>query len=192
MEIPAGLPGLGPLDPNDTVPSNIDNSTVTYLGTLLPAPFASFMSDPYTAAKFPDDGQSVSIRPNLISDLYPGGEQGWTTIEAVLIRLNTLYTTSGRFPVHANKSVPSPDFVEIRVDYDAAVCVQKYEPWIVEAYKTSIVSPILLRVVDKGYRDTPPSPSGNIQGPPIAGASISKFTNMPIVLNSARSACFST
>ena len=50
--------------------------------------------------------------------------------------------------------------------FDAAVCVKRYEPWVIEAYNTSVTSPSILRIVEKGNGNTS-SPSGNIRGPPI-------------------------
>ena len=95
--------------------------------------------------------------------------QGWTTVETVLIRLNTSFTPSGRFPVYySNASLPDANGVATRIGYDAAVCVQKYEPWIIEAYNTSVGSPSALRIVEKEYAGTSSPPSGNIQGFPIA------------------------
>jgi len=58
--------------------------------------------------------------------------------------------------------------METRIGYDAAVCVQKYEPWIVEAYNTSVGPPTALRIVEKGYGGTSLLPSGDIRGPPVA------------------------
>ena len=55
-----------------------------------------------------------------------------------------------------------------RVGYDAAVCVQKYEPWTVETYNTSTVSPSTFQIVEKGTGSNSSSPDGNIQGVPIA------------------------
>ena len=53
--------------------------------------------------------------------------------------------------------------------FDAAVCVQKYEPWIIEAYNTSAGSSFALWIA-RGQNDSPSlSPSGIIQGPQIAG-----------------------
>lgn len=110
-----------------------------------------------------------SFHTRTISNTSLVGDQGWTTVETVLIRLNTSFTPSGRFPVYSNQSVPDADGVESRIGYDAAVCVQKYEPWIMEAYNTSIGSPTALRIVEKGNGSIPLLPSGNIRGPPIAG-----------------------
>jgi len=94
-------------------------------------------------------------------------EQGWTTVETVLIRLNTSFTPSGRFPVYG-EPLPDANGVETRIGYDAAVCVQKYDPWITEVYNTSLGSPTTLRIVEGGYGSTSLLPSGGIRGPPLA------------------------
>jgi len=95
-------------------------------------------------------------------------DQGWTTVETVLLRLDTDSTPSGHFPVHWTNTFSTPSIVKVRTGYDAAVCVQKYEPWIIETYNTSIVSPSALRVVGKGNDSTSQLPSGIIRGTRIA------------------------
>jgi len=99
--------------------------------------------------------------------LHVAGDRGWETVETVLVQLDTSLAPSGRFPAYQN--VSSPDEKEIRVGYDAAVCVQKYEPWIVEAYNTSTGSSFALGVVGKGDGSTSLPPSGDIRGARIAG-----------------------
>lgn len=63
--------------------------------------------------------------------------QGWTTIETTLVRLNTSYVPSGKFPVYGP---PTPDIngSETRIGYDVAICLERYEPWIIETYNSSI------------------------------------------------------
>jgi len=95
----------------------------------------------------------------------PTDHPGYTAVEMVLIRLNTSFTPSGRFPVYSEKSLPDVNGTETRIGYDAAVCLQKYEPWIVETYNTSIVSPSTLRIIEKASNSS--LPSGKIQGDPI-------------------------
>ena len=116
-----------------------------------------------------DNGVAHSFHTRTILDPVAIGDQGWMTVETVLIRLNTSYTPSGRFPVYSNESVSDANGVETRIGYDAAVCVQRYEPWILEAYNASVGSPSALRIVEKGYGGTSPLPSGNIRGVPIVG-----------------------
>lgn len=126
-----------------------------------------FVSNLHNAVKWWNNGVAHSFHTRTILDTGLISDQGWTTVETVLIRLNTSFTPSGRFPVYSNESLPDANGVETRIGYDAAVCVQKYEPWIIEAYNTSIGSPTALRIVEKGYGSASLLPSGNIQGPPI-------------------------
>ena len=115
--------------------------------------------------KLPHNGESITTHATIFVESDQTNYTGWTTVEAVLIRLNTSFTPSGRFPVYSNGSLPDIDGAETRIGYDAAVCVHKYEPWIIETYNTSIVSPSVMRIVEKGYGGTS---SGIIRGAPIA------------------------
>ena len=164
MDLPASLmkPNLQDLDSNDTIPSVIDPSKISYLGEFLILS-TSFVSDSRTAAKWWPNGVAHSFHSHPIPDTDVISDQVWTTVETVLIRLNTSLTPFGHFPVYLNEPVNG---VETRIGYDAAVCVEMYEPWIIEAYNTSIGSPTTLRIVEKGYRNTS-LPSGKIQGDPI-------------------------
>ena len=89
---------------------------------------------------------------------YMASNQGWTSVETVLVQLNSSFTPSGRFPVYSNSEEKTG------IGFDAAVCVQRYEPWVIEAYNASTGSPSALRVVGKGDDSNPLLPSGNIQG----------------------------
>ena len=127
------------------------------------------MSDSRTTVKWWDNGVGHSFFSRTIPDAEVIGDQGWVTVEVVLIRLNTTYTPSGKFPVYSNQSVPDATGAETRIGYDAAVCVQKYEPWIIEAYNTTIGSPSALRIVQKGDGGSTSLPaSGDIRGFPLA------------------------
>jgi len=120
--------------------------------------------------------QLHSITPHLASD------QGWTTLETVFIRLDTSLTPSGRFPAYVNVSYNK---TEVRVGYDAVVCAQKYEPWIVEAYNTSTGSSFLLGVVGKWNGSTSLSLSGNIRGARIANAGYLNATGKGAMFSAA-------
>ena len=115
--------------------------------------------------KAPDDGTGVIFDS---MDVDPVDDQGWTTVETVLLRFQTDYTSSGSFPVSVNRIVRNSGLKPRKLGFDAAVCVQKYEPWITETYNTSIVSPSTVRIVEKGNGGNSSSPSGNIRGTPIA------------------------
>jgi hypothetical protein len=169
MDLPNTLrtPDLKLLDTNDTIPSNIDPSTISYLGEFFGPP-PMFASNPCNTVKWWNNGVAHSFHTLTIRDAGSIEDQGWTTVETVLIRLNTSFTPSGRFPVYSNESLRDASGVETRIGYDAVVCVEKYEPWIIEAYNTSIGSPAALRIIERGGGSTSLLPSGNIRGPPIA------------------------
>jgi len=171
MDLPTALtkPDLTRLGVNDTIPSNIDPSTISYLGEFLSPPLAFPTSNQRVTVNWWDNGVAHSFHTRTILDPVAIGDQGWMTVETVLIRLNTSYTPSGRFPVYSNVSLPDANGMETRIGYDAAVCVQRYEPWIIEVYNASVGSPSALRIVEKGYGGTSPLPSGFIRGDPITG-----------------------
>ena len=142
---------------NDTIPSIIDSSKMSYLSEFL-IPSTSFMSDSRTAVQWANNGVAHSFHICTILDT---GDEVWMTVKTVLIQLNTSLTPSSHFPVYSNESVPDANGVEIRIGYDAAVCMEMYEPWIIKAYNTSVGSPTILRIVKKGYGKTS-LPSGHI------------------------------
>jgi len=143
---------------NDSVPSNIDPSTISMTREFLSVPLAQFLSNLRTSANFPDNNMCVSVDTANVSS----NEEEWMTVETVLIRILARRAPSGHFPVYFEKAGFE------KVGYDAAVCAHKYEPWIVEAYNTSIGAPSILRIVGKASAGTPLSPSGNIRGAPIS------------------------
>jgi len=63
-----------------------------------------------------------------------GAGNGWAGVEIVLVRLNNSFVPSGQFPVFSE--VPGIDAGgrETRIGYDAAVCVELYEPWVIEVF----------------------------------------------------------
>ena len=160
----------------DTIQSNADTSTIAYLGEFLFAPLAFFVPNPRTTERFPDNGKGVDFRSTWTPGKYGPPDQGWTTIDTLIIRLGTSGTPSGHFPVYLNHSLPFFDGkVWDIVGYDAAVCLIRHEPWIIETYNTSIGSPSALRVVERGSGGSFLPPSGNIRGSPIANT---RYLNM--------------
>jgi len=110
----------------------------------------------------PDNNEGVSLT-SIVDDYLPSdGNRGWTSIEAVIVRFNTSFTPSGHCPVRANKTALNG--LVTNLGYDAAVCAQKYEPWIIEAYNTSTGSVSALRIVGGGDGSVSISPSGSIEG----------------------------
>ena len=174
IDLPAQFtePKLGDLDPDDTIPSNIDTSTISYLGEFLSVSLAFFVPNlcPCTTVKMPDSGVSIGADSIAYDGANQAEDPGLTVIETVLIRIDTGFTHSGGFPVYHDKTLPDDGMgpTENRIGYDAAVCMHKYEPWTIETYNTSIASPSALRIVEKGGGSTSRSPSGNIRGNPIS------------------------
>ena len=179
MDLPLWLekPNLWALDEKDTIPSNIDPSTISLLREFLLAPPVIFSPNLCTTVGSLDDGKAVSLYSSSSSDDVafrstesgPGQDYQWTTIETVLIRLVIDFEPWGTFPV-LSKGTPGWE-----MGYDAAVCVQKYEPWIIEAYNVSFASPSILRIVEK-WNGSTSSPSGRIRGTPIAST---RYLNKP-------------
>lgn len=167
----------------DAVPSNINTSTISHIGESLLVPLVFSMSNPYTTVRAPDDGRGVVI-DSVDSGLNE--DQEWTTVETVLIRLNADASPSSRFPVYFTK----PDYLAGGAGgltgYDVAVCVQKFEPWIIETYNASIISPSALRIIEKVNGSTTLSPSGNIQGAPIPNTGYLNTTGKTLAFWRAR------
>ena len=178
-DLPASLaePDFSDLDANDVTPSNIDPSTISYAGEFLPAPLALLVSHPRTTVKFPDNGVAFVAFVIDEPEHFPPDDRGWTVVETNVIRLNASLAPSGRFPVYSNTSLPGANGTETRIGYDAAACVYRYEPWVVETYNTSIVSPSSMRIVEKADGSTSMSPSGKIRGTPIANTRYLNTTN---------------
>ena len=70
-------------------------------------------------------------------------------MENILIRLNTTYAPQGTFGTQSNYSMPDNNGSATFIGYDAAVCLELYEPWIVEVYNSSVGFPSSMRIVDK-------------------------------------------
>ena len=169
MDLPTQFakPDLMNLDTNDSIPSAVDLSTISYICRFSTAPLALFASNPCIIVNASDNGVAFTLHSVVLESDDPSlfKNQEWWAVETVLIRLNTRYWSSGRFPAHHNTL--DSDGVNVTIGYDVAVCLQRYEPWIVEAYNTSIASPSTLGVVGKGNGVTSLSPSGNIRGSQI-------------------------
>ena len=131
------------------------------------ATLGSLVPNPCTTVQMADTGVGISAHAFMYAEPDESQYPGFTAVETVVIRLNTSFTPSGRFPVYSNRTLPDINGTETKIGYDAGVCLQKYDPWIIETYNTSIVSPSALQIVDKGYNVTSPTPSGKIRGAAI-------------------------
>ncbi|KAF9647470.1 hypothetical protein BDM02DRAFT_3270255 [Thelephora ganbajun] len=122
---------LSSLGSTDTLPSNVKPDDVSYI------------------AKFYDTGLGHSLHSiNAHDGQQPGN--GWTSVEIVLVRLNNSFVPPGQFPVF--NEIPEIDAAgrETRIGYDAAVCVELYEPWIIEVFYNSNLGLVAtVRIVDQ-------------------------------------------
>ncbi|KAF8890375.1 hypothetical protein BD779DRAFT_1610820 [Infundibulicybe gibba] len=57
---------------------------------------------------------------------------GWVTLESVLVRLNTTYTPNGKFGKLSNMTDDTGQ--QTPIGYDSAICLELYEPWILETF----------------------------------------------------------
>jgi len=104
LQTPVNLSAV--LQRGDTAPSGLDLTSIAIAGT------------------YPNNGQplsfsSVVIQPSSLSF------NGWVTIDTALIRLNTSFTPLGLFGGGKDNN---------GIGYDAVVCVEVFEPWVVETY----------------------------------------------------------
>ncbi|KAF9464261.1 hypothetical protein BDZ94DRAFT_1216732 [Collybia nuda] len=75
--------------------------------------------------------------------------QGWSSIEHVLVRLNTTYTPDGKFEQFGS-SVLDQNGNATFVGYDAAVCLELFEPWIVEVLNSTTGLPRSIELIGPG------------------------------------------
>ena len=73
---------------------------------------------------------------------------GLIAIENVLVRLNTTFTPNGTFDIKGD-SVPDRNGFATFIGYDTAVCLELFEPWVLEVYNGSVGSPSSMRIVDQ-------------------------------------------
>jgi hypothetical protein len=74
---------------------------------------------------------------------------GWASVETLVVRLNTTYAPQGSFSLYSEESIPDRNGQPSRMGYDAAVCVELFEPWVVETYNATTGLPSSLGIVEK-------------------------------------------
>ncbi|KAK0191490.1 hypothetical protein F5146DRAFT_1048998 [Armillaria mellea] len=125
---------------NDTLPSTVDVNGTAF------------------TAYFSDNG----VAHSLLSKPVTSGDEGfgWISIEWVLVRLNTTYSPSGTFAAYSTESVLDANGTETRIGYDAAVCLELYEPYIVETYNSTTGLPSSTGVISQNKEITDSSAQG--------------------------------
>ena len=140
-------PNLSFLSSNDSLPSNVNQSDVAYVGMFIPCADSSvFLADPATAG-FWDNGVAHSF--HSLTPIMGEAGNGWVGTEIVLVRLNNSYTPNAKFPVYSEPPIVDASGFNSRIGYDAVVCVEMYEPWIVEIYNSSLGVPTTGVIVGK-------------------------------------------
>lgn len=75
-------------------------------------------------------------------------DTGFVSFEVVLVRLNTTFAAQGQFPILGD-TIPDQNGKPTNIGYDAAVCIELFEPWVVEVYNSTVGAPTTLRIVEK-------------------------------------------
>jgi len=140
-------PSLSFLSPNDTLPPGVSGEEVAYIGTSVScADSSTFRADPVPAG-FWDNGVAHSFR-SLVPVRGESGN-GWVGTEVLLVRLNNSYTPAASFPVYGEDVITDASGFSSRIGYAAVVCVETYEPWIVEVYNSTLGVPTTMRMISK-------------------------------------------
>ena len=140
-------PNLSLLSPNDTLPSGISGEEVAYIGTFVSCADGSMFRADSAPAGFLDNGVAHSF--HSLAPITGKSGNGWVTTETVLVRLNNSYTPNASFPVYGEDVITDASGFDSRIGYDAVVCVEVYEPWIVEIYNSSLGVPTTMKMISK-------------------------------------------
>jgi hypothetical protein len=178
---------------NDTLPPSL-NVADTAIGGTRCLHFTSDSPDMYLGA-FYDTGDAHSFMstplslgmycvtvsgylPDWCSHVGPSQEgHGFITIEHVLVRLNTSYTPAGKFLQTSDISIPDKNGKPSFIGYDAAVCLQLFEPWILEMYNSTTSLPHSIQLVEYGNMTQQLGPGEKRKGPPLTKPNVSRQLN---------------
>ena len=129
--------------PNDTLPSGVSEEEVSYVGASDLCAGISVFSADLAPAPFGDSGKAHSFYSTLPATVESGN--GWFVTETTLIRLDNIFAPNATFPVWG----AGPGGPTSRIGYDAVVCVEMCEPWIVQIYNSSLGIPTTMAIVNK-------------------------------------------
>ncbi|KAL0571126.1 hypothetical protein V5O48_010834 [Marasmius crinis-equi] len=179
---------------NDTIPSNVDFNSLLDVGKSSAGFFQNgvghaFKSYPVTMGKLFRCASHVTAKSDDDCDKKKGAEGfGWISLETLLVRINDAFAPQGKFQRKSEQTVPTeirnngvPETVQARIGYDAAVCVQLYEPYVVEVYNSSFGLPNTMRIVSKGGHLTDDIVDGQVvtvrKGDSITDTSVNRELN---------------
>ena len=156
LDVPPSFPPLGP---GDALPSGISEEGAAYTSTFIVCAAIYIFSADLAPVRANDDG----VTHTSISFTREWGN-GWLGVETVLIRLNNSYTPNMTFPIWSADPIEDASGFSSRIGYDAAVCVELYEPWIVQTYNSSLGVPTTMTIVGKSASTDFETDDGN-RGP---------------------------
>ncbi|KAF9268361.1 hypothetical protein L218DRAFT_854066 [Marasmius fiardii PR-910] len=125
---------------NDTLPSNINFD----------------QAFDFASGQFFNNGVAHSFKSFPVTMGAEGF--GWISIETLLVRLNEAFAPQGKFQAMSNGTVNTTitddqgqkKDVQARIGYDAAVCLELFEPYVLEVYNSSIGMPTTRGIISKG------------------------------------------
>ncbi|KAK7051334.1 hypothetical protein VNI00_004834 [Paramarasmius palmivorus] len=151
--------------PKDDIRQLYSSFNMNYPSTIFDVPFdTTILRDNVTAAlpsgldlNTTTHWLSVGFSDNGVAHSFKGfppsmGEDGngFIQLEMLLVRLNTTHTPNGTFPVYSEQSIPTATEQATFIGYDAAICLELFEPYIVEVYNSTSGLPSSTRIVSKG------------------------------------------
>jgi len=150
------------LSTNDTLPSGVNEEEVAYVGVFVLCASISIFSADLVLAEVQDDGRAYTFYDYPLT--ASGSGTGWVGVETVLVRLNNSYAPNASFPVWSTHPIEDASGFSSRIGYDAVVCAEMYEPWIVQIYNSSLGVPTTMAIVGKSATTDFETDDGN-RGP---------------------------
>jgi len=135
---------------------------VAYIGAFALCAGITIFSTDLSSAEFTDSGRAHAFYNYGLPT--SGSGDGWVGTEAVLVRLNNSYVPNANFPVWSADPIEDASGFSSRIGYDAAICVETYEPWIVQIYNSSLGVPTTMTIVSKSASTDFETDDGN-KGP---------------------------
>ena len=107
----------------------------------------AFLCADLTPAYIPNYGLAHSF-DNFESTMGESGN-GWVMLETALVRVDTQYAPSSNFSILREFHLNRAPVIITEIGFDAVVCVEAYEPWIVQIYNSSLGVPTTMAIVGK-------------------------------------------
>ncbi|PPQ70480.1 hypothetical protein CVT24_013287 [Panaeolus cyanescens] len=125
------------------------------------------------AARFANNGVTQTLMSSPLSLGHEG--DGFITLETVLIRLNTQYAPNGKFSRQATVG-------DATIGFDSAVCLQVYQPYVVEIYNSSIGLPNIVKINSRSA-GIQPNDRESMVGSPLSDPSVTRGLNSTGLIN---------